>query len=422
MASGVSNKPLLARIFQRLPKSSATHVPFRVRCACGQSLTGTRRKQALELVCPKCSAKVLVLPRSAWPVVASSAVPPTEPSATLPTPALAARRSRLKVWLLPMCAGLFALATAIWAIWVYGPQVARSARQDRRSVREHLAAAQEALQRGEFERATQELEGTARAWQRDGNAPSRDEQAAHYRLLNQTRLLTELCPQSLEEVLTIAEEEEKKPRADRTDLRIRLPQRVVVFDTHLHLPMLLENAHTLRLDYQVFGKTLPTHVDFSNQEGLLKLMPQDKLLRWVFAVRLESVQLRVDEENRKGHWVIRFEANSAVLLTDPRLFQVWGLHGDVVLSDVLGRQHREHILAPRLPFQEEPVLAGATREQVRAKLQEPDSIARQLWRQSYIEQWHYSQRRWKINLQSNNRAAPRVVAQHQLDPVPRGNP
>ena len=415
MASSVTRKPLLARIFHRLPRSSAAHMPFRCKCPCGQTISGQRKRHALELVCPKCGNRLFVLPRSAWPVVttANSAAAPAVVSPTSPVTAdapTAGVRVSQRLWLLPICVGLFALLTAGWGVWIYGPQVIRAARHEHgRSYRELQAAALEALEKGEFGLAAHQMEEAMKAWGRDENPPSRAEQTSHYRLLEQVRVLAELSSLSLEQVMSWAEEQEKHP-GDKTDLKTHFPHRVFVFDSYLRVPppQFLDEKRSLRLDYQVLGSTLPVELDLSNQEGLGNLVPLDKDQRWIVALRLESVELRANEQHPKGQWVMRFEPNRAVLLSDPRLFRTWRLHSQWLPGDVLERQNRLLIHAPLSPWKQLPVRIGATRDEVQEKLRLPELQARQFWKHHYLEQWQYRQRGLVVNMLSTNGSVPRV--------------
>jgi hypothetical protein len=416
MATSVSRKPLLARIFHRLPPSSGEQVPFRIRCSCGQTISGVRKRQALELICPKCANKLFVLPRSAWPPVTPAVPPPPEQMPAIPQATLL--RSSRKVWLLPLWVGLFALLTAVWFVWVYGPQVARSARQDKgRTLAEHMAAAHEALEKGDFERAVFELEGGTKAWQRENAPPPAEQQAAHYRLLEQTRLLTELAPVSLEQALAWSEEQEKLPPAQRTDIKVHLPHRVFILDAAIRAPapQLLNEARPYRLDYQLAGTTLPVLLELTTQEKLLKLVPLEKAQRWLFAVRLDNIQLLTNEEHPRGQWVIRFEPNSAVLLTDARLFRTWRLQADQLPPAVLERQDKLLVSAPQQPqLWEDPSFHGMTRVELQTRLGPTPHVSRQFWKRNYLEQWRYEEKRICFNLHSANGTTPRVAARLRL--------
>jgi hypothetical protein len=173
------------------------------------------------------------------------------------------------------------------------------------ATRERIAAGQKALAAGNFQLAAEQFRAAQEGSAKHPEALTPAERRQLGQLRRQADLLAELLPQSLEEILTLAVE---LPDAEEWQAQFaRLYKgRSVVFDDQVRQDEMgryhLRDYARLRVD----GRTVRVEL------GKLDLPMLDQPQRLVFGVRLASVGLEPG-----GVWVVRFEPDSAVLLTDP---------------------------------------------------------------------------------------------------------
>ena len=278
-------------------------VPFEVTCLCGQAVRGLRKRRHQVVACPGCGAGVFVLPRSPWPPVEDVA----RPAATAPAAAGSP-------WLMPAVAGAVCLAALLALFLLALPLLSRRAptEQAQEASRDQrlaaaLAAGERALADGNYRLALRELNAAAEL--RDHNpgllAPAQDRRLR--RLQRQGDLLARLLNRSLQEIVQeaalVRDPDEWQARFD-DDYR----GRTVIFDDTvgrdadgrpaLSTYAVVVNKETVRLALEDLK--------------LLQALPLQAQARMLFGARLAGC---AREEG--GGWVVRFEPDSGVLLTDP---------------------------------------------------------------------------------------------------------
>jgi hypothetical protein len=293
------------RRWRPAPSGSSVVVPYEVTCACGQAVRGARKRRHQVVPCPACGAPVFVLPRSPFP-----AVPGAAPAAGGGV-ALAAGRSP---WLMPAVAGAVSLAVLLVLFLLSVPLLSRHApkgQTEETSPAGRLASAREAGRRaradGNYRLAQRELNAAGEL--RDAHpgllAPAEDRRLTQ--LQRQSDLLARLLNRSLQEVV-----QEAALLRDRDEWQAKFADdyrgRAVLFDD------------VVRRDAD--GRpALSTYAVVVNKEAVRLALEDLKLLqalplapppRVLFGARLAGC---AREEG--GGWVIHFEPDSGVLLTDP---------------------------------------------------------------------------------------------------------
>jgi DNA-directed RNA polymerase subunit RPC12/RpoP len=294
------------RRWRRPPSASSVVVPYEVTCACGQAVRGLRKRRHQVVRCPGCGAAVFVLPRSPWPPVEDGARPAAAAGAA---PAVA--RSP---WLMPAVAGAVSLAVLLVLFLLALPLLSRRApteqaqmaSQDQR-LAAAMAAGERALADSNYRLALREFNAAVDLRDRNPGllAPAQDRWLT--RLQRQSDLLARLLNRSLQEVVQeaalVRDPDEWQARFD-DDYR----GRTVIFDDTvgrdadgrpaLSTYAVVVNKETVRLALEDLK--------------LLQALPLQPPARMLFGARLAGC---AREEG--GGWVIRFEADSGVLLTDP---------------------------------------------------------------------------------------------------------
>jgi hypothetical protein len=195
-------------------------------------------------------------------------------------------------------------------------------------IQEHIEAGQRDLRAGNVHLALKELDAAAEQLERHPDLLGRDE----YRRLTQMRresdLLANLLDASLEEVLRQATQhrDDAEWEAKFTDHRGRW----VIFDDVLRRDA--TGGPTLA-SYTVWAGEIQAKAALGDLT-LLRQLPLDLGRRWLFGVRLASCR-----REEGGVWVIRFDPDSTVLLTDEEAALACYLSGvDDELRAVLQRQ------------------------------------------------------------------------------------
>jgi hypothetical protein len=300
--------PLALRTYLRrwrpAASGSAVVAPYEVTCACGQIVRGLRKRRHQVVPCPGCGAGVFVLPRSPWPAV-DGGPPPAVGSA-----APAARSP----WLMPAVAGAVSVAVLLVLFLLALPLLSRRAPTGQAEVAspaQQLAAAvdtgRRALADGNYRLALREFSVVAELRDRNPGllAPADDRRLAQ--LQRQGDLLARLLNRSLQEVV-----QEAALVRDPDEWQARFADdyrgRGVIFDDTvgrdadgrpaLSTYAVVVNKETVRLALEDLK--------------LLQALPLAPPSRMLFGARLAGC---AREEG--GAWVLRFEADSGVLLTDP---------------------------------------------------------------------------------------------------------
>jgi hypothetical protein len=291
------------RRWRAAPSGHSAVVPFEVPCVCGHAVHGARKRRHQVVPCPACGASVFVLPRSPWP--------PVPGADAAPAAAAPARRSP---WLMPAVAGAACLAVLLVLFRLALPLLSRHSpnrQAEEAPPAQRLAEATEAGRRaladGNYRLALREFNRAVDLGDRHPGLLAPAEARQLTQLQRQSDLLSRLLSRSLQEIV-----QEAALLRDPDEWRAKFADdyrgRSVVFDD------------VLRRDAD--GRpALSTYAVVVNKETvrlalgdlrLLQALPLQPPPRMLFGARLAGC---VREEG--GGWVIRFEPDSGVLLTDP---------------------------------------------------------------------------------------------------------
>jgi len=279
-------------------------VPYEVVCACGQVLRGARQPRHQVVRCTGCGQPNFILPLSPLPPVEPVAAP--GPSREPPAGPIVIPR--------PWCMPLTAAALTLTAVVLFYVLLLASLRQRGSStgpvraeqVRSRIQAGQQALAEGKYRLAVEEL-STARQLrdQRPQLLTARENRELN-QLYRQAALLDNLLDKSLQEILSLAQREHDQEWP--AQFAGRYKGKAVIFYDRVRRDA--TGAHRL-LVYEVRVGDEVAHVELADLK-LLSSLPLDKSPRLLFGARLASVS-----REAPGPWVIRFEPDSGVLLTDP---------------------------------------------------------------------------------------------------------
>jgi hypothetical protein len=318
-------------------------LPYAVACSCGHTLFGQRRRRHQVVPCPKCGKSVFVLPTNVYPSVPvddSSPVQATTAAAAVP------RRSRLRAWRLPLVAALATLLVAvIFFLWVW-PHLGRRHDPGRDGVsparaeldrlveegRRELAAGNFALAREKFKAAMSagrnnpEVIGSAKG----------DNLNDLYQLRWQSELLANELRLSLIELLREAAEFGTE-EGWQAQFNLLYRGKWVVIDDEVYRDARGRTAllRAAEVTWRKEGSRVERHARVVVDDlALLRKLPLAPRQRWLFGARLASFSREGDE------WVIRFDPESGVLLTDADAVKAWkpALSADPLLADLLERQ------------------------------------------------------------------------------------
>src|SRR5579883_2421730 len=296
-------------------------VPFEVACPCGTLARGMRQARHQVLTCAACGRPVFILPFSPF-LIASPTIAPARFG-----PAKSRPRSP---WRRPLLAALLTLVAAAGILAALLPHLLRPAypSPEPRTLADDMQAGQRALAQGKFQSAARALKA---AWDRQAEHPDRLSRAQRRRLAQlhrQADLLSDLSSESLEEILRHAADLIADPEEWQREFTKRYRGKAVVFNTEVRP----DPARKFQLDYTVFLDDRPAQLDLANVQ-LLDLLPLEKPQRLLFGLRLARVDLQAG-----GVWVIHFEPDSGVLLTDPDAAAACCLQPVEELEEVVRRQ------------------------------------------------------------------------------------
>jgi hypothetical protein len=310
----------LWRWLRALRQSNGRTAPYSVECACGATVSGTRKSTAQVRICPVCKQKVFVLGRSPL-------APPDDHRSQLTGNLVFDARFRWPLVILGTF--LIVVITACTIVWFASrqPQTNRLARE---SVMKHRQAAEEAWKLADYPAAAREYERAIRICHDEGS-----DDATEIRELTQNfkqaNLAAHRLPERLDELLSV-----KWKNIDDADLQTLFAQRgrgmAVAFDIFVSRRRAGQFLYERHL-----GLELP-RMDLGSLSDL-DTLPLRQKQRVIFGARLASLDrdraCPIDDSKR---WSLSFEPDSFVLLTDPAIVKVMGLAIDDETQAVLERQ------------------------------------------------------------------------------------
>jgi hypothetical protein len=308
---------------------------YEVVCHCGQTIRGERQARHQVVSCPGCGDKVFVLPNSPF------ALP-----ARLPVVRAGLPRRWWRAPLLAAVASLVVLLLAFAVLWPFLGRRPRSNDDDSPEVVDlarQIEAGRRALGQGKFHVARRLLaEAVALRQQQPDSLPPADSRRLA-RLHREADLLARLLPVPLEEVARQARlvRDPAEWALQMADYR----QCTVVFDDVVrrdadNRPALL--TYVVDVDKDSARLAL-------EELNLLSTLPLDDRPRLIFGARLRNC-----EREPGGGWVIRFEPDSGVLLTDLDATAIaLSVPPDKALEQTLARQQgwldEQGVVAPGRP-------------------------------------------------------------------------
>jgi hypothetical protein len=267
---------------------------YEVPCRCGQVLRGQRQEARQIVACPRCGRKCFILPKSPWKGRGAT----TEAPAHFPLGRL-------------LAGIVVGGALAMGLIFLLArPYLRRVPALDARTgphadLRARLEAGERELRDGNVHLALQEFQAALVQRNRDPEGLTRAEHRRLEQLYRQCDLLAHLLDRSLEEIVQQALQHRRDDewRAKFADYR----GRAVVFDDVLRQDA--QGRPSLAF-YVVRAGDIEARVALEDLT-LLRQLPLDPPQRWLFGARLADCR-----REQGGVWVVRFEPESAVLLTE----------------------------------------------------------------------------------------------------------
>jgi hypothetical protein len=286
------------------PPTPSAGVPFAVACVCGHVVHGLRQPRHQVLRCPGCRQPVFVLPLSPLPVVE-----PTDPLRPVQRSAPALPGAS-PTWRLPLLAGGLTLAAVALVFVVLFLSLDRREPEDRtptdaRVIRDHIRASRRALAEGNHHLALEELKTALKFLVPSPHLLSPPESRQLTALYRQAELLTDLLSEPLEQILDWAAEV-RDDQERQAQFARRYQGKAVVFDD-----VIRREGGQCRLQvYELRVKGERARVELGDLK-LMAALPLDQPQRVLFGARLAGVA-----REPPGDWVVRFDPDSGVLLTD----------------------------------------------------------------------------------------------------------
>jgi hypothetical protein len=287
------------------PTTPSLPAPFQVACVCGQLVAGQRQRKYQVIPCPSCRRGVFVLPCSPLPAPRGG----SWSGRRRVTLSASDGRSAGPVggwafWRWPLLAAALTLIVAAGGVLallrfaVPGPGPSEHQALD---PLQQIRDAEQALADGQFQTAGRELRQGLADWEASHEPPSVQQARRVRGLARQAELLGDLLTESLADIVHLAMVDEKQ-WPDQFARRYK--GRGVVFDGEVRR----DAAGQYRFNYHVPD----ARIELGDLE-MLELLPLQKPTRMLFGARLGSVAREAG-----GVWVVRFEKDSGVLLTDER--------------------------------------------------------------------------------------------------------
>jgi len=265
---------------------------YQVTCSCGQSLNGTRQASFQVVRCPSCGGDRFILPRSPFSPIAGKAAPSPHPSPIW--------GPSHKVWLFPALATAITAAVllAVYLIFLKPEKPKEDGLQGNEPAQERLARAERYISEGSFQLAANALASSR------GESLSGRESRRWQQLYREASLLADLSAEPIEDILRHAggvSEQEWKAAFPR-----RYQGKAFLFDIHVQrLP-----TGRVQADYVLPGPD-PARLEWGDLE-VLRTTDLDESRRIILGVRLAGIAL----EPPGPSWVVRFQPQSGVFLTD----------------------------------------------------------------------------------------------------------
>jgi hypothetical protein len=220
------------------------------------------------------------------------------------------------------------------------PDPARFAKR----VAQHVKAGRAALARGQFKVAGLEFDAALRLSEQRPESVTPPERRQLTQLRRQVELLADLLSESLGDILSHAADLTRHDDQEwRQVFADRYRGKAVVFDADVHC----DASGTYYLDYAVLVRGKPAKLDLANIH-LFRFLPLQQSQRLLLGLRLAAVRPEAE-----GAWVIQFDPDSAVLLTDLDTAVAGCLQPAEDLEEVVNRQ--ADWLAHFVPSPDQPV-------------------------------------------------------------------
>lgn len=271
-------------------------VTYEVSCFCGKALRGQRQKTKQIVPCPSCGRKHFIFPNSPW-LTSSMAVSRGQTV-----------RVNLNHLLLAIVLGSsLAMVLLFFLVRPYlrRPEPLVSASATAPDCRSILAEGERQLRQGNVFLAVRELNAALEQRELYSDTLSREEHHRLVQLWRQADLLARLLDQPLEEVVLQAMQHrnEEEWRAKLEHYR----GRSIIFDDVLRRDV---QDRPVLASYVVRAGNIEARVALEDLT-LLQKLPLEPPRRWLFGARLSDCR-----REEGGVWVLRFEPDSAVLLSD----------------------------------------------------------------------------------------------------------
>jgi DNA-directed RNA polymerase subunit RPC12/RpoP len=264
-------------------------VAYEVSCACGKTLRGQRQQAHQIISCPNCGRKRFILPNSPWQIPPGTA------------PARPAARFNLNRLLFVIALGGALAMTLIFML--VRPYLRRPGAPG--DIQALVSEGESRLRQGNVFLALNEFNAALEQRNRHSNALSREEHHRLEQLWRQTDLLSRLLDQPLEDIVMQA-------RQHRNDDEWRAKfeyyrGRTVVFDDVLRRDA---EGRPVLGSYVVRADDIEARLALE-ELTLLGQLPLDTPRRWLFGARLAGCGREAG-----GGWVVHFEPDSGVLVSD----------------------------------------------------------------------------------------------------------
>jgi len=283
-------------------------------CSCGAALHGARQARRQVVPCPSCGRSVFVM---AWSCLPS-------PEAEL-APQPTAPRRRRRPWILPLAGAGVTLTVLILLFLLLRPFLSRPTpakdqskppapdQQKPPDVRAMTTAGRRALAEGDFHLGAQLLQS---ALDQDPQRPgsySASERRDATQLWRQADLLSWLSSRSVEEIVEAAEQV-PHPEEWKAQFYTEYKGKAIVFDDEVQFeaaPMRDdERRRPVLRRYRIVVAGQDVRIALEDLT-VLGSLPLERPQRMLFGGRLAAV-----ERGQGGRWVVHFEPDSGVLLTD----------------------------------------------------------------------------------------------------------
>jgi hypothetical protein len=285
-------------------QQAQTPVPYEVACTCGSLLRGFRQASYQVPKCTRCGRNVFILPLSPLPPV----VPDNDPNPAVAPSMPKNRRNHRPLLAARLALALVSLALAGLVLLRVGntrPGDLPAPADDLEDMRFHFQAGRQALADGNFQSAVQAFEIASAIRARHPAALPAEETRKLVQLHRQAALLADLLTESLEEILRRLDG--LPEREGQAIIARHYRGKAVAF----HSQVRRDASGRYQIDYRLFDGRQEARLDLGNLK-LLQRLPLHEPQQLVFGARLAAVR-----REAVGGWVVSFEPDSGVLLTDP---------------------------------------------------------------------------------------------------------